>query len=64
MAKKPEQKTFVVQATVTSTVTIDVPANSLSEALEKSKAFTAQDFLYDEPGDTIDHEFRITGVYE
>jgi hypothetical protein len=62
--KKEQRKIFQVQAEVTSVVTVAVPAETLTEALETAKKYTTDDFLYNEPGDVLDQEHRITGVHE
>lgn len=60
-SRKPK---FTIEAIVTSIVTIDLEADNLADALEQSKGCTADDFLYDMPGDVIGHELCITGVRE
>ena len=63
MAKKEKKKLFTVMAIVEKNVTVEVSADTLEEALQIARSYTVDDVLT-KPGDTIDEEFRITGVYE
>ena len=63
MAKKEKQKVFTVMAIVEKNVTVEVPADTLEEALLIAEGYTVDDVL-DKPGDLLDEDFRITGIYE
>lgn len=63
MAKKEKKKLFTVMAIVEKNVTVEVSADTLEEALQIARSYTVDDVLT-KPGDMIDEEFRITGIYE
>ena len=60
---KAKQIVFVAMAVVTKNVTVEVPADTLEEALEIARGYSVDDVL-NKPGDLTDEEVRITGVYE
>jgi len=66
MAKKKNQKTFQVWARVNVLATVNVPADTLEQAVEVSKTLTSDDFLYEGryDGTVEDTELNITGVME
>lgn len=60
---KPKKPKFVVNVQRKHWFTAEITADSLEEALETARKMDI-DVLLDAPGETIDSEFRITGVDE
>jgi hypothetical protein len=63
MVKKEKKKLFTVMAEVNESVTVEVSADTLEEALQIARNYAVNDILT-KSGDTLAQEFRITGVYE
>lgn len=58
-----KQKGYQVQAVLQLVVCIDVAADNLEQALDKSNKLGETDFI-DSRGELLDSKFRISGVYE
>lgn len=63
MLKKPQERSYQIQAEVRSVVCLQMDTVSLEEAITKAKDFKADDFV-EYVGEHIDGDFRISGVYE
>jgi hypothetical protein len=61
-AKKTTKKKYSVYATLHLQISIDVEAESMTDALEKSKALKEEDFVLMH-GDYCDGHMEITGLY-
>ena len=64
MVKREQKKTFDVWAEVKMTVTAKVEADTLEQALEVGRTLSTDDFVYNEPGEIIQSEHRLTAIFE
>lgn len=62
MAKK-KNKTFWIQAEIQLTTSIEIEAESLTDAITKSKELGLESFV-ELKGDNIDYDLEITGSYK
>jgi hypothetical protein len=61
-ARKTTKKKYSVYATLHMQICIEVEAESMADALEKSKALKEADFVHIQ-GDYTDGSMEITGLY-
>lgn len=59
---KSKKKTYYIQADISVLTSVEVAADSLQDALDQAKLMKVSDFV-EVPGDHIDSELEITGVY-
>jgi hypothetical protein len=62
-ATKPEQKDYTIHFKVFREVTVDIKADSFSDAIEHAKIMDGQDVM-DLPGELLDETIEITAIFE